>query len=71
MLLQSEQLSKVELTKEQALLYLKGETFHLEVNVGYHLMCFEHTVLGWIKHLGNRFNNLYPKENRIRMRIDY
>lgn len=70
MLLQSEQLSKVELTKEQALLYLKGETFHLEVNAGYHLMCFEHTVLGWIKHLGNRFNNLYPKENRIRMRID-
>ncbi|MBM3453438.1 MAG: hypothetical protein FJX84_09915, partial [Bacteroidetes bacterium] len=26
--------------------------------------------LGWINHLGNRFNNLYTKEWRIRMRID-
>jgi len=61
---------KYELTKEQALHYLKGETFALNGNHGYGLMCFEGTKLGWIKHLGNRFNNLYPKDWRIRMRID-
>ncbi len=61
---------KYELTKEQALHYLKGETFQLPGNHGYGLMCFEGTKLGWIKHLGNRFNNLYPKDWRIRMRID-
>lgn len=59
-----------ELSKEQALHYLKGETFPLAGNPGYGLMQFEGTHLGWIKHLGNRFNNLYPKEWRIRMRID-
>lgn len=58
------------LSKEQALMYLKGETFPLEGKQGYGIMQFEGTNLGWIKHLGNRFNNLYPKEWRIRMRIN-
>jgi 16S rRNA C967 or C1407 C5-methylase (RsmB/RsmF family)/NOL1/NOP2/fmu family ribosome biogenesis protein len=61
---------KYELTKDQALHYLKGETFALSGTQGFGLMQFEGTVLGWIKHLGNRFNNLYPKDWRIRMRID-
>lgn len=63
-------IQRFELTKEQALMYLKGETFPLEGKQGYGIMQFEGTNLGWIKHLGNRFNNLYPKEWRIRMRIN-
>ena len=61
---------RIELSKEQALHYLKGETFDLPGERGYQLVTFQNVALGWIKHLGNRFNNLYPKEWRIRMRID-
>lgn len=60
----------IALSKEQALHYLKGETFQLDGKQGFNTVSFEGTKLGWIKHLGNRFNNLYPKEWRIRMRID-
>lgn len=61
---------RIELTKDQALHYLKGETFDLKGEKGYQLVTYQNIPLGWIKHLGNRFNNLYPKEWRIRMRID-
>lgn len=66
----SDQIPDSALTHEQALHYLKGETFPLEGKHGFNTVSFEGTKLGWIKHLGNRFNNLYPKEWRIRMRID-
>lgn len=62
---------KVELDKKNALLYLKGETFELNnLTKGYYLVTYKDHGLGWINHIGNRFNNLYPKEWRIRMRID-
>lgn len=54
---------------EQALLYLKGETFTLLSEKETYLLSYENCPLGWIKHLGNRFNNLYPKEWRIRMKL--
>lgn len=63
-------IQRISLTKAQALHYLKGDTFPLEGKQGFALVCFEGQPLGWIKHLGNRFNNLYPKEWRIRMSID-
>lgn len=66
----SETIPDIALTREQALHYLKGETFNLEGKQGFNTVSFEGTKLGWIKHLGNRFNNLFPKEWRIRMRID-
>lgn len=58
------------LDKQQALHYLKGETFSLEAGQGYALVEFEGSVLGWIKRIDRRFNNCYPKEWRIRMRVD-
>jgi 16S rRNA C967 or C1407 C5-methylase (RsmB/RsmF family)/NOL1/NOP2/fmu family ribosome biogenesis protein len=60
---------RIELTKEQALQYLHGDTFPLEGTHGWQLVTYKNQPLGWIKHLGNRFNNLYPKEWRIRMRV--
>lgn len=66
----SNQVQNIDLNRDQALHYLKGETFNLEGTHGFHTVSFEGTRLGWIKHLGNRFNNLFPKEWRIRMRID-
>jgi 16S rRNA C967 or C1407 C5-methylase (RsmB/RsmF family)/NOL1/NOP2/fmu family ribosome biogenesis protein len=64
------QLPKIEINKQQALHYLKGETFPLEGEKGYCLITYQNQPLGFIKHLGNRFNNLYPKEWRIRMNIN-
>lgn len=58
------------LSKQEALSYLHGDTFTLTGKIGFGIVSFEGTPLGWIKNLGNRFNNLYPKEWRIRMRID-
>lgn len=61
---------KVELDEKNALLYLKGETFGLDnLTKGYYLITYKNQGLGWINHLGSRFNNLYPKEWRIRMRL--
>ena len=59
-----------ELTKQDALRYLHGDTFLLNGPIGFGLVSYEGIPLGWIKNLGNRFNNLYPKEWRIRMRVD-
>jgi NOL1/NOP2/fmu family ribosome biogenesis protein len=60
----------IQLTLEQALQYLKGETFNIPTQRGYVLVNFQNEPLGWINHLGNRFNNMYPKEWRIRMKIN-
>lgn len=55
---------------ENALKYLKKEDVHPQNNQQYLLATFRQTPLGWLKKAGNRYNNLYPKEWRIRMRID-
>jgi 16S rRNA C967 or C1407 C5-methylase (RsmB/RsmF family)/NOL1/NOP2/fmu family ribosome biogenesis protein len=57
---------RIEVSNEQALHYLRGDTYPLAGKHGYQLITSENEPLGWIKHLGNRFNNLYPKEWRIR-----
>lgn len=63
-------LPTINLSKAEALRYLRGETFPIENNTpGIYLITYEQTGLGFIKHLGNRFNNLYPKEWRIRMQL--
>jgi NOL1/NOP2/sun family putative RNA methylase len=59
---------KIELTREQALLYLKNETFPLPGPQGLTIVTFESIPLGFIKNLGNRFNNLWPKNWMIRMK---
>ncbi|MDR0419013.1 MAG: rRNA cytosine-C5-methyltransferase [Prevotellaceae bacterium] len=60
-----------ELDLGDALRYLKKETFALEgEGKGYQLMCYKGMSLGFIKNIGNRFNNLYPAEWHIRMSID-
>ncbi len=63
--------NSIELTKQQALKYLHGDTFELQAPVGIHLVSYQNKPLGFIKHLGNRFNNLYPKEWRIRMDLGF
>ena len=60
---------RVELTKSEALHFLKGETFSLAAPKGWVIVTHQGLPLGWIKSMGNRFNNYYPKELRIRMEL--
>ena len=57
-----------ELDKKQAIDYLRREAFALpeDCPLGWVLMCFEGQPLGWMKNIGNRANNGYPNEWRIR-----
>lgn len=58
---------QTELTKEEALKFLAKEDFKVNsAHKGISLMTFEGVPLGWMNLLGNRANNLYPKEWRIR-----
>lgn len=61
----------IELTREQALLFLKKEIFDLppETPRGWVLARYAGLNLGWMKVLANRMNNYLPSERRIRMDI--
>jgi len=60
-------LDDTALSRQDALNYLHGDTFDLGEGNGFCLVTFEEQPLGWIKRVNKRFNNLYPKEWRIRM----
>ncbi len=57
-----------ELTYEQAISYLRKEAIRLDVTAprGYTLLLYRSIPLGFVKNIGNRANNLYPQEWRIR-----
>jgi 16S rRNA C967 or C1407 C5-methylase (RsmB/RsmF family)/NOL1/NOP2/fmu family ribosome biogenesis protein len=60
---------RLEVDVEQALHYLRKESWdHQSREKGFYLVSYEQQSLGWINHLGNRINNLYPAEWRIRLR---
>lgn len=67
----SPDLPAVDLNREQALLFLKKETFDLPVETprGWTLARYEGLNLGWMKVLPNRMNNYLPPERRIRMNL--
>ena len=57
----------VELEREKALAYLHREALTFEnAPVGYLLLTYKGAPLGFAKNIGNRANNLYPAEWRIR-----
>lgn len=57
----------INLNKEDAIQYLQKKEFSLPSNLkGWYLMKYEDATLGFAKMLGNRMNNAYPKEWRIR-----
>jgi 16S rRNA C967 or C1407 C5-methylase (RsmB/RsmF family)/NOL1/NOP2/fmu family ribosome biogenesis protein len=58
-----------ELDHRDALRYLKGESLRGIGAKGYHLVTYQKARLGWVKEIGNRTNNAYPKYLRIRMDI--
>ncbi len=60
--------NRIEVGYEQAIAYLRRESIVLPADAprGYVLLTYRHVPLGFVKNLGNRANNLYPAEWRIR-----
>ena len=62
----NETILSISLKKEEALQYLRKEEVKFEAgDKGWALVKYEGVNLGWVKLLGNRINNYYPKEWRI------
>ena len=57
-----------EISYEQAIAYLRKEAIVLPGTAprGYVLLTYKNVPLGFVKNIGNRANNLYPQEWRIR-----
>ena len=59
---------QLTLLKDEALQYLRKENISARSpEKGWMLSMYENIPLGWLNNLGNRFNNYYPVEWRIRM----
>lgn len=65
-LLLNDSIARIELTREQAISYLKRDELKLDnPQRGWVLMCYKDQAIGWAKMLDNRMNNYFPKEMRI------
>lgn len=54
------------LSLEDARNYLRRQTLDpQQMQEGFNLVAYEGVPIGWVKRIGNRTNNLYPKESRI------
>ncbi len=60
---------RVEVDKDMALRYLRREAIELpaEKERGYVIVSYKGLPLGFLKNLGNRANNLYPQEWKIKI----
>ena len=58
----------IELNESNALEYLRGNTFEIEAGKDFYQINYVGNGLGYINHTGIRFNNLFPKNWRIKMR---
>jgi 16S rRNA C967 or C1407 C5-methylase (RsmB/RsmF family) len=67
-LLDRDKYPMAELDYPTAIAYLRGEAISLPSDMprGYIIVTFHRHPLGFVKNIGNRANNLYPKEWRIK-----
>lgn len=67
-LLRQDAFDTEEVSYEQAIAYLRKEAIALSETAprGYVLLTYRNIPLGFVKNIGNRANNLYPQEWRIR-----
>ncbi len=64
-----QQFNTVEVDLKTAILFLQKESIEIPAtDKGYVLLTYQKVPIGWVKNLGNRCNNLYPNEWRIRMK---
>ncbi len=61
---------EIEVDQQTALEYLAKKDIKLSSNQhGWHIIRYDSSILGLAKYLGNRINNYYPTEWRIRMEV--
>jgi 16S rRNA C967 or C1407 C5-methylase (RsmB/RsmF family)/NOL1/NOP2/fmu family ribosome biogenesis protein len=58
------------LEKDEALRFLKGESLQRATDKGWLAIKYENNCIGWAKSTGDRLNNHYPKEWKIRMDLN-
>lgn len=59
-----------ELNLDEAHAYLKRDVFPMaEMGKGWNIVTYKNVTLGFVKNIGNRINNYFPVEWRIRMEI--
>ncbi len=59
-------IQKMELCRDQAIAYLRCETVSLtNIRSGWAVVTYKGFALGWIKGIGNRINNYFPRNLRI------
>lgn len=66
--LNREAFSQAELSYDEAIRYLRKEAVMLAPDMprGFTLVTYRHQPLGFVKNIGNRANNLYPQEWKIK-----
>lgn len=65
--LMNKSFEEIELDKQQAIMYLQKKDFSIDKNLkGWCLFKYQDAYLGFAKLMGNRMNNNYPKEWRIK-----
>jgi len=64
--LDEEAYPRVNLDYLSALSFLRKEAIRVDAPRGVVLVCYKNVPLGFVKNVGNRANNLYPQEWRIR-----
>ncbi len=65
-ILNKETFETVELDKDQAIAYLRTEAITINAKKGFILFTYKGIPIGFGKNIGNRVNNLYPAEWKIR-----
>jgi len=59
--------TEVEISREEVLKYFASQTFPIDNHdKGVQVLKYKHEKIGFIHNIGNRFNNLYPSEWRIK-----
>jgi 16S rRNA C967 or C1407 C5-methylase (RsmB/RsmF family)/NOL1/NOP2/fmu family ribosome biogenesis protein len=67
----SSKVHRIELSKEDALAFLNKTLVTVSTSkTGWMVATYNNLPLGWLKNLGNRINNYFPAELRIRMNIN-
>lgn len=67
----SENIPRYELSKKEALLFLKKELNQIDSEeLGWIIVTYHSNGIGWIKNIGSRLNNYLPNEWKIRMSLE-
>ncbi len=62
---------RTAISNEDAILYMQKNNFELATSyMGWLLLTVNGLGIGWVKNLGNRFNNYFPKNMRVRKAVE-